>query len=141
MAEPYFPIPLTGFFELSSHGKIFTLSEPFTYNDPEKGVCVIVEKNFTTDFNSTPRGLWNLFPPWEYPEAAIVHDWLYRNPIGPYYWKGAIPLIIEFNRKECDDLHRRILDIEGASWVKRQSMWIGIRAGGWKPWNKYRSQD
>lgn len=95
---------------------------------------MVVPTGFETDFNSVPRGLWNILPPWEYPEAGVVHDYLYKFP---EVFTGDSTRTL--NRGECDDIHRRILDLTGASFFKRQAMWAGIRAGGWKPWGRYRS--
>lgn len=121
-----FPLELDG--NILDHGHSVTLLSPFVYNDPEKKTLVYVPARFHSDWNSVPRGLWNLMPPTEYPEAGIVHDWLYQHP-------GAL------SRADVDDIHRRIMDLCGASWLKRQTIWLGIRSGGWKPWGEYRRAD
>ena len=121
----YFPIGhVTG--EFIDNGRRLTLTQPFLYFDgPER---VFVPAGFVTDFNSVPRGLWNFFPPWDYPEAGVTHDWLYRNPGGR-------------NRQICDRVHRRILEIEGASRFFRGAAYSQLRMWGWKPWNGYREAD
>ena len=42
---------------------------------------ITIPIGFPTDGASIPRGLWNLFPPFDstYVEAAIVHDFLYAS--------------------------------------------------------------
>jgi Protein of unknown function (DUF1353) len=55
------------------------LLEDFVYNADSIGAVppqqIIVPRGFITDFCSTPKALWNLFPPWgKYGCAAIVHD-------------------------------------------------------------------
>ena len=122
----HFPIPLSGQFE--DNGRRLILTSPLIYIDPDKNLYIEVPAGFETDFNSTPRGLWNVFPPWSYPEAGVVHDWLYKTP-------GS------FSRAQCDDIHRRILDLLGCPWIKRQAAWLALRAGGWKPWSNYRQID
>lgn len=120
----HFPLGgIHGEFDLVQNGRVLTLSEPFAFVDGR--VRIDVPAFFTTDFNSVPRPLWFWFPPWEAPEAALIHDWLYRNP-------GT------FTRAEVDGLHRRIMDIKGERKSKRVAVWLGIRSGGWKPWNEYR---
>lgn len=129
-----FPLPLRG--DLTNKGRRITLFAPFIYSDPEKEILVEVPAGFISDFNSVPFGLWNLLPPWEYPEAGVVHDWLYKHPKG--FYRGPKRDEVCLTRSEVDDIHRRILHLEGASWPKRQAMWAGIRVGGWRPWNRYR---
>lgn len=133
--EPnYFPLPLRG--EIFNKGRRIRLLEPFIYQDEEEGHIITIPAGFESDYNSVPPGLWNIFPPWEYPEAAVVHDWLYKHPQGLY--KPASEDSITLSRREVDDIHRRILDLLGASFLKRQAMWLGIRAGGKWAWNRRR---
>jgi hypothetical protein len=40
-----------------------------------------------------------------------------------------------------DAIHRRIMELEGASRFLRTAAWLGIRSGGWKPWGEYRRQE
>lgn len=122
-----FPLgTVTGNFTRGFNGRSLTLTAPFQYRDTEQDITVPI--GFVTDFNSVPRGLWNFFPPWEYPEAGVVHDYLYRNP-GPR------------SRGDCDGIHRRIMEAEGASTWLRVSAYLGLRAGGWLPWGKYRQAE
>lgn len=131
----YFPVPLRG--EIFNHGRRLRLLEPFIFQDDKKKIVIAIPAGFESDYNSVPRGLWNLFPPWEYPEAAVIHDWLYKHPQGLY--QGADEAIDNLSRRECDDIHRRILDLLGANWATRQLMWAGIRAGGEFSWKRYRN--
>jgi hypothetical protein len=117
---------INGVFDLKANGRKLTLSSAFAYRDGD--VVVTVPSGFTTDFNSVPRPLWFWFPPWECPEAALVHDWLYRRPNGR-------------SRETVDAIHRRIMELKGERKSKRVAAWLGIRAGGWKPWNEYRRHD
>jgi hypothetical protein len=117
----HFPDPLRG--EFLDHGRRLRLTHPLTFIDGE--IVLAVPAGFVTDFNSVPRPLWVWFPPWEFPHAGVVHDWLYQFP-------G------EWSRLTCDLMHRRILEIEGCRASKRLLAFYGIRAGGWAPWNRYR---
>ena len=54
--------------------------------------------------------------------AAVLHDWLYCLHQG--------------TRVEADAMFLEALQAEGVSWVIRQAMWLAVRAGGWRYWNK-----
>lgn len=120
----HFPKPLCGRFY--RQGTEFVLSEPLELITD--GLRIEVPADFETDFNSTPRMLWWWFPPTSYPEAGVVHDYLYRNP-------GVL------NRQQCDAVHRLILKLEGMRESKRNAAYAGLRIGGWRPWNRYRRAD
>ena len=115
----HFPHALVGEF-ISHSGREFMLTRAFIYLDSE--ITITVPDGFVTDFSSVPRGLWNVFPPWEYPEAGVIHDFLYRFPR-----VGA-------TRSEADRVYRRILDICGCHFVKRQAMWLALRTFGGHAW-------
>jgi hypothetical protein len=122
----HFPLgPINGAFDLTANGRVLTLDEPFAFEDGD--FRIEVPAFFSTDFNSVPRALWVWFPPWECPEAALVHDWCYRVPDGR-------------SRGDVDKIHRRIMEIKGERTSKRNAVYLGIRAGGWKTWNKYRNE-
>lgn len=40
---------------------------------------ICVPKGFISDLNSMPRFLWWASTPSDYPEAGVVHDWLYHT--------------------------------------------------------------
>jgi hypothetical protein len=137
MTSNPFPLPIDGYF-VPGHTRRFVLESSFIYQDPQKNWIVTVPAGFETDFNSSPRGMWNLFAPWDYPEAGLVHDWLYQHPDRLERMGSSL---YRLGRRECDDIHRRILDILGCSWWKRQGAYTLIRLGGWVPWNKYRQKE
>ena len=125
--DPHFPLGgIRGEFDLGGHGRVLTLTAPFRFVDGD--LTVTVPEAFTTDFNSVPRPLWVWFPPWEEPEAGLIHDFLYRVPDGR-------------SRRDVDAIHRRILHLKGMRKSKRLLIWTGIRAGGWKTWNRYRAEE
>ena len=102
--------------EMSDDGRLATLKAPYTYENDE--ISVTVPEGFETDFNSVPRGLWNFFPPWQFPEAAVVHDYLYRNP-------GLA------DRGLADRTHRKLMIENGASRWKAYLAWSMLRSFGW----------
>lgn len=118
----HFPFPLDGDF-VDAAGETFMLDSVFVFVDGE--VRVEVPEGFVTDFNSVPRGLWNFFPKSQYPQAGVVHDFLYR-------YNGV-------SRKTADQVHKRILTLSGCGVVKRNLAYAFLRAGGWKPWARYRA--
>lgn len=130
-----FPAAIQGKF--SDDGRKFTLEQDFLYRDEEKDVFVTVPEGFETDFNSVPGPFWAYFAPWEYLEAGLVHDWLYRHPEGFESDSLRPPL----SRQQVDAIHRRILHLKGCRWSKRQAVYLALRAGGWKPWGRYRELD
>ena len=113
-------------FPMAYHGRRIVLLAPFAFRDGDDDI--VVPAGFLSDFNSTPRAVWWYFAPQEYPEAGVVHDWLYQHPDGR-------------TRNQCDVIHRRILELTGCRKGKRVLAYLGIRSGGWVPWNKYRKAE
>ncbi len=124
--KEFFPEPLRG--EFLENGRKLLLTEDFTYRDEEENQLIEVPQGFLSDFNSVPRGLWNIFPPWQYPEAGIVHDWLYHYPEGR-------------DRGQCDRVHRRILHILGCPNVVRWAAYSALRLGASASWGRHRARD
>lgn len=123
----HFPLgDLDGTFPVEYHGRRIILDRPFAFRDAWQTVTVPL--GFTSDFNSIPRALWSWFPPFEFPEAGVIHDYLYRTP-------GIR------TRGECDRVHRRILELTGCRTSKRQAAYLGLRAGGWLTWRRYRKAE
>jgi hypothetical protein len=123
-----FPLgPVSGEFPFTDNGRRIVLTRDFAFIDMLDGARLLVRvpAGFESDFNSTPRFIWGYFPPWECPEAGVVHDYLYRHP-------GIL------TRPQIDRVHRRIMALKGERKAKRALAWAGIRAGGWKPWGEYR---
>lgn len=126
-----FPLgPLAG--EFYDHGRKLVLLRSFAFKDGDR--YVLVPKHTTSDFNSVPRGLWNVFPPWHYPEAGVVHDYLYRNGGYPEPSRVRPP----FTRAEADAVHRRILELKGASWFLRWASHRALRLFGGRAWDSAR---
>ena len=113
-------------------GDTWTLLEPFAVASSVLGGRFDVGLPFTTDFNSTPRPLWPLFPPTEDGEAAVVHDKLYRDGT----WNGT-----PITRALADQVHREFLIWKGAPAWKVTAMYRGLRWFGWRAWGRYRAQE
>ena len=97
----------------------FRLAAPFDYHVGEFPSEEVIEVpvGFVTDFASTPRFMWGIFPPhgpWAY--AAIVHDYLYGE--------GRKP------RKECDRIFLEAMKVLGVSLTTRVLMYLAVRLFG-----------
>lgn len=105
-------------------GKDVTLLEPFTYTTL-KGEVITVPAGTTSDGASTPRALWVVLPPFgTYWMAAFLHDYLYRNSTFP--------------RSKCDAILKEAMERLGVNWFRRNIIWLGVRVGGWLPYNSYK---
>jgi len=75
-----------------------------------------VPAGFKTDFASVPRAFIWLVPPYgKYTKAAILHDFLCKQP--------------HFNRSQADAIFRRAMQELGVSFLRRWQMWAAVRAG------------
>lgn len=111
-------------------GKTWTLADDFAVRTDALGL-ITVPKGFRTDFNSIPRGLWNLLPPDEWGHAAVAHDHLYKTG------RNAARKV---TRGEADSTHYELAMFDNGGFRARMMYW-GLRAGGWKPWGAYRALD
>jgi hypothetical protein len=106
-------------------GKTWELCEGFQYYTDELPVeqIIAVPAGFRTDFNSTPRPLWWLFPPWgKYGKAAVIHDFLYQ--------------LKAWSRGRCDAIFLDAMTVLGVGWFTRTTMYAAVRACGWIAWRK-----
>lgn len=82
---------------------------------------IIVPAGFVTDLASIPRLFWNILPPFgKYTEAAVVHDWVYRQHLFP--------------RATCDAILLEAMQLCGVNWISRQLIYRNVRAFGWAAW-------
>jgi len=82
-----------------------------------------IPAGFTTDFGSVPWfASWLVHPTFQV-EAFVLHDWLYSSG--------------EVSRQDADAIMRRVLRELGAGTISRWSAWVGVRLGGWLPWNRH----
>jgi len=97
---------------------IWELREPFgyQYGSNLETYSVWVPAEFTTDFASIPRFFWRLIPPSTGIEAAVIHDYLYRERV--------------FARHVCDAIFRDALKTCGVGPSTRWLMWAAVRMAG-----------
>ncbi len=138
--------PLEIEYEDGSHYKI-TREFDYHVGSAHGDTLIHVPVGFITDFASVPQFLWGLLPPtsW-YGKAAVIHDYCYQ-----YGQIGNLGI----NRKYADDLLYEALGVlmaadlllHGATrhalhdLLDREAIFAGVRAGGWKAWNHYRSME
>lgn len=94
----------------------FYYADEFGYKEKE----VIIPKGFVTDFASTPRFLYPLFPPIGiYNKAAIVHDYLYSKDCS-----------LKVSRFEADLFFLQAMEVLGVKKWKRIAMFFAVRIFG-----------
>jgi hypothetical protein len=106
------------------NGQWVVLNE-FDYDIGELGgTKIVVPKGFVTDFASTPRILWRVFPPWgPYRKAAVVHDWLYANQ--------------EFAKAVADAIFLEAMEVLKVGYATRYTVYWGVHAFGFLAWNAH----
>jgi hypothetical protein len=106
-------------------GSKWILTEPFayyTYLPTGKKDFIIVPKGFITDFASSPRILWSIFPPFgRYTKASVLHDFLYS-------------IRFRNNRKLCDDIFLEAMQVLKVDIVTRTLFYVSVRLFGAKHW-------
>ena len=117
------------------------LLEPCVYHlkDADGEEWVEVAAGFVTDFGSIPQLFWNLpglSPFGKLRRAYVVHDRLYVAPVVRSETSARA-----IDRGEADAILKEALQVLGANWLTRQTIWSAVRVGGRFPWNRYRQQD
>ena len=90
------------------------------------GVRVGIKAGMTTDGASKPSITWSLVGhPFQVPllGPALGHDALYAAEL--------------MTREEADRWFLEAMRKAGIGWVKRNTFWLAVRAGGWAVWNKH----
>jgi hypothetical protein len=97
---------------------------PLTYFSYIQGrrTKIVVPKDFETDQGSVPRLFWPLLSPDDYPDAFVIHDWLYTTR--------------QFSRKTCDDMLFELLVSSGCSKHRALMIFYIVQAFGWWRWKK-----
>ncbi len=113
-------------------GRQFLLLMPFSYTT-RAGTVIHVPAGFRTDMASVPRLIWQVIPPLgTYDKPAVIHDWLYQTG----RCNGDT-----ITRAQADDVLLEACECSGVGWAMRQSIYRGVRIGGWVPWNNYRRKE
>ncbi len=98
-------------------GRSWTLMEPLVYETDF--ATIEVPAGTMTDFASTPRLLWPIFPPFgRYNRAAVIHDYLYRNGLA--------------TRARADAIFLEAMKATGVATWRRVFMYLAVRAFGWR---------
>lgn len=104
-------------------GAAWTVESPLAWRIGQTQAEVVVPQGFVHDKASVPRALWSFFPKsGPYTRAAVIHDWL--------YW--AQPC----TRAQADNLLMIAMKESGVSWLRRQIVYRGVRAGGDAAWRQ-----
>lgn len=124
-------------------GDLWKVLEPFSYYtnlpcvvslthesvtvDTNGRSTITVRAGYLTDFATVPPLLWSVVAPTgKHAKAAVIHDWIYDNRIGPRKW--------------CDDVFYEAMKVSGVSWWKRKLIYWSVRLRGagyyWevRPW-------
>lgn len=94
---------------------------PFHYQFKGNHVDGVVPVGFKTNFHSVPRIIWPIIHPFEFGQAAVLHDYLYRT---------RVP------RGLADEIYLASLDKCGAGEVRRKTMYRAVRTFGWLPYRR-----
>lgn len=110
--------------EINKAGTRFTLLEDEVY--PAYGITV--PAGYTTDFASTPKFIWCIYPPeGYYQHSAVLHDFTYDA-----HHKGKDIC----DRKEADKRLREQMLRDGVGRRTSWTFWLFVRLFGWTAWNK-----
>lgn len=108
--------------------RAFALLSPFRVRIGETQILE-APAGFITDFASIPPPFRNLISPThaKLGRPAVLHDFAYA--VG-----------FRDSRSICDSLIYQGMWSEGASGLMRESVFAGVRLGGWRAWNSYRER-
>jgi len=96
-------------------GRTWVLEAPLVYWSDRFGE-IVVPAGFECDLNSIPRLGWVISPKTDYPQAGVIHDWLYRSKAG---------------RGVADAVYREALVACGCPEWRAYGRWLALRAFGW----------
>jgi hypothetical protein len=110
--------------ETSDGRRIWRVLSPFIYQSDVLGKTITVEKDFLTDFESSPRLPFIYFLTGDVTfSGAVVHDWLFHH------------------HEVCDEetankVLFEAMQSEGVSWWRRKLIYAGVQIGGKAPWEE-----
>ena len=103
----------------------FKLLDALHYETWDEDI-ISVPEGFITDFASVPRPFQGIFPKsGRYRDAAVVHDFLYKN-------KG----FETYSRKDADRIFSQAMADLGVSWWRRATIYRAVRLFGGTFWYK-----
>lgn len=98
-------------------GREFRLLRDLTFHSDRHGRFT-VPAMFECDLSSIPLDGFGFGLGTDWPQAGVLHDWLYRM--------GVVP------RGVADDLYREALVACGCGSLRARWRWLALRAFGWK---------
>ncbi len=112
----------------------YRLFEPMDLTEDGELIDIVPE-GVETDGASIPRCLWWLIgtPEEEYFEESVYHDYLTNYPEENSH----------VTRREADQMffdHLKAIPRKKLPRWKVYAMWLGVRLGGWKSWNRARKR-
>lgn len=109
----------------------YVLERPLVYTSVVLQGVVTVPTGFRTDLYSIPFGLRNILPrDGKANGAAVVHDWLYQTGVFACH---------PITQAIADAVINEAMRCGGMPTWRRVLIYRGLRLGGWKVWNRYRS--
>ena len=113
----------------NSNGHKFEITEDFKVL--VGAIQVIIPKGFWTDLASTPRLIWSIYPPIEFRDEGVLHDWLYKEQL----WNGK-----KVTRKQADKV-LRLFVAQKHGYITGFNFYYSVRLStkAKKAWNKYKS--
>lgn len=103
------------------------VTEPYRYvtRSVRHGTVIVVPAGFITDGASVPRYFWRVIPPFgRHFNAAVVHDWLYRNQ----------PHLL--TKDEADMVLLEIMEHDGVPGGRQRAMFLAVREFGQKSYEE-----
>lgn len=133
-------IPKQGFWGSIQFWKVkcvWKVSRAFRYYIGSEGSNEFVDipEGFITDFASVPRPFWGILPPdGEYTQAAVVHDFLYRNHVS-FVQNGQQIEVVATDKEKSDYVFLEAMTVLEVPEWKRNTMYWAVRTfgeGAWK---------
>ena len=121
-------------------GRNFIVRQPVVYVT-KAGTIYRIPVGATTDGASTPRGTWNLYPPFgPYWNAAVLHDAAYQNTLE----KAVAGLTIDnaadaadcqwskanLEKPDCDALLLEACELTQVDWLQRKIIFDAVKDFG-----------
>lgn len=125
----------------------FELVRPFVFEWEQDGqrYRLTIPAGYPFDGASVPRACWSLtglLPTGVHMGAAAAHDFLYqrrgllvRGELEKWIDSHWVPLAERWDRKQCDEMFRRIMKMAGETPWKIKAMYWAVRLFGGKAWN------
>jgi hypothetical protein len=98
-------------------GRTYVLDRPLVYRSVRYGT-LIAPRGFECDLRSIPLGGLGIARPTDYPQAGVIHDWLYHT--------GRLP------REDADRVYLEALLVLGCPAFAARIEWFFLRLFGWR---------